>query len=70
MCCKVVLLVAGYWVAGRGVTHYMMKQARTIAEKKFKDFKPNVIVAETFGAVVALSMDVPKVALVSSCLFT
>ncbi|PFH36033.1 hypothetical protein BESB_056840 [Besnoitia besnoiti] len=59
----VLLLVAGYWIAGRGVTQYMMKQARTLAEKKFKDYKPNVIVAETFGAVVALSMDVPKVAL-------
>lgn len=59
----IICLIGGYWLAGRGVTHFMMQQACRIAEKKFKDFRPNVIVAETFGAVVALSMDVPKVAL-------
>ncbi|EPR61385.1 putative transmembrane protein [Toxoplasma gondii TgCatPRC2] len=60
----ILVLAGGYWVAGRVVTQYMVKQAKRLAEKKFKEFRPNVIVAETFGAVVALNMNVPKVAMI------
>lgn len=63
---QVVVLVLAYWLGGKGATHYMFLKAVRIAEKKFKEQGPNVIVATSFGAVVALSMDVPKVPMVSS----
>ncbi|OEH76645.1 hypothetical protein cyc_03393 [Cyclospora cayetanensis] len=55
------LLVLLYWLGGKGATHFMWMKAVRIAEKKFKEQRSNVIVATSFGAVVALSMDVPKV---------
>lgn len=53
-----------YILTGRGVTYYMVQRAVAIAEKEFKEFCPNVIVASSFGAVVALAMEVPRVSLV------
>lgn len=53
-----------YWLGGKGATHYMWLKAVRIAEKKFKEQRTNVIVGTSFGAVVALSMDVPKVPMV------
>lgn len=53
-----------YILAGRGVTHSMVVQATAIAEKVFWEFRPNVIVASSFGAVVVFAMQVPKVSLV------
>ncbi|KAL8455631.1 hypothetical protein Emag_000561 [Eimeria magna] len=55
------LLALTYWLGGKGATHYMWLKAVRIAEKKFKEQRTNVIVGTSFGAVVALSMDVPKV---------
>lgn len=60
---SVGLLGGGYWIGGRSVTQFMVKQGRVLAQKRFAEFRPNVIVAEAFGAVVALSMEVPKVSL-------
>lgn len=54
------LIGAAYLIAGRGATHLMMKQAVSIAERTFHEFRPNVIVASSFGTVAALNMDVPK----------
>eukprot|EP00921_Rhytidocystis_pertsovi_P014805 GHVQ01023797.1.p1 GENE.GHVQ01023797.1~~GHVQ01023797.1.p1 ORF type:complete len:156 (-),score=9.21 GHVQ01023797.1:49-516(-) len=53
-----------YALAGRGVTHVMQRRAVSIAEKSFKEFRPNLIVASAFGAVVAVSMDIPKLPMV------
>lgn len=58
---SVVVLILAYWLGGKGATHYMWLKAVRIAEKKFKEQRTNVIVGTSFGAVVALSMDVPKV---------
>ncbi|KAL8448966.1 hypothetical protein Emed_003318 [Eimeria media] len=58
---SVALLALTYWLGGKGATHYMWLKAVKIAEKKFKEQRTNVIVGTSFGAVVALSMDVPKV---------
>ncbi|KAL8436944.1 hypothetical protein ACSSS7_001308 [Eimeria intestinalis] len=55
------VLALTYWLGGKGATHYMWLKAVKIAEKKFKEQRTNVIVGTSFGAVVALSMDVPKV---------
>ncbi|XP_053990660.1 uncharacterized protein LOC128882877 [Hylaeus volcanicus] len=53
-----------YILVGRGVTHSMVVQATAIAEKVFWEFRPNVIVASSFGAVIVFAMQVPKVSLV------
>lgn len=53
-----------FFLAGRGVTHLLVRQAAFHAELAFKKFRPNVIVASSLGAVVALQMDTPKVPLV------
>lgn len=42
----------------------MWLKAIRIAEKKFREQRSNVIVATSFGSVVALSMDIPKVPMV------
>lgn len=56
--------VLTYILAGRGVTHYMLMNAVAAAEKTFQEFRPNVIVASSFGSVVAVTMRVPRVGLV------
>lgn len=53
-----------YILVGRGMTHQMVKRATRIAEKEFHSFRPNVIVASSFGAIVAFNMEVPRVSLV------
>lgn len=49
-----------YFVAGRITTKIMLTRAIWIAEKHFSKFKPNIIAASSFGAVVAFKMDIPK----------
>ncbi|CDI78749.1 hypothetical protein, conserved [Eimeria acervulina] len=56
-----VVLLLSYWFGGKAATHYMWRKAIRIAEKKFREQRSNLIVATSFGSVVALSMDVPKV---------
>ncbi|KAL8435298.1 hypothetical protein Efla_002553 [Eimeria flavescens] len=58
---SVLLLSLTYWLGGRAATHFMWLKAVRLAEKKFKEQRSNVIVGTSFGAVVALSMNVPKV---------
>lgn len=60
----VLVIWIGYVLAGRAVTHYMVVRATKIAEKAFWDFRPNVIVASSFGAIVVFGMNVPKVSLI------
>lgn len=50
-------------LGGRGVTHLVLKQAVASADTAFAAFRPNVIVASAFGAVVCFQMDIPKVPL-------
>ena len=60
-----LMSLLAFFLAWRGVTQLVMRQAVLQAEINFKEFQPNVIVAPAYGAVVALQMDVPKVPLVS-----
>lgn len=60
------MLLLSYWFGGKAATHYMWRKAIRIAEKKFREQRSNLIVATSFGSVVALSMDVPKVPMVRS----
>lgn len=48
------------------MTQFLFHQSVKIAERKFREMRPNVIVGSNYGAVVALSMNVPKVPMVSS----
>ncbi|PHJ21615.1 transmembrane protein [Cystoisospora suis] len=50
-------------LAGRGVTHVLLKQAVAAAEATFEKFRPNLIVASSYGAVVCFQMDKPKLPL-------
>lgn len=59
----VVLGVICFVLGGRGVTHLVLKRAVASAEKAFATFRPNVIVASAFGAVVCFQMDIPKLPL-------
>ncbi|CDJ61968.1 hypothetical protein, conserved, partial [Eimeria maxima] len=56
-----LVLLLTYWFGGKAATRYMWRKAIRIAERKFREQRSNVIVATSFGSVVALSMDVPKV---------
>jgi len=58
----ITLLLAYVVVAwgGRGICGAMLRRATRIAEDTTREFRPNVIVASSFGAVVALSMTTPK----------
>ncbi|CDJ69508.1 hypothetical protein, conserved [Eimeria necatrix] len=62
-----VVLVITYWFGGKAATHFMWLKAIRIAEKKFREQRSNVIVATSFGSVVALSMDIPKVPMLLLC---
>lgn len=61
---QVLFLSATYLVGGRGVTQFLFHQSIKIAERKFREMRPNVIVGSNYGAVVALAMDMPRVPMV------
>ncbi|XP_026194037.1 uncharacterized protein LOC34623600 [Cyclospora cayetanensis] len=60
----ILICLLAFFLAWRGVTQLVMRHAVLQAESAFNSFKPNVIVAPAYGAVVALQMDIPKVPLV------
>eukprot|EP00920_Eleutheroschizon_duboscqi_P028292 GHVT01069043.1.p1 GENE.GHVT01069043.1~~GHVT01069043.1.p1 ORF type:complete len:292 (-),score=21.34 GHVT01069043.1:2409-3284(-) len=62
--CTVLVGLIYYFVAGRGMTTVMLKRSVKRCEAAFREFRPNVIVAYSFGAVVAFRMDVPRVPMV------
>lgn len=65
MCFAQVLIgVAGYVFGGRGLSVLLLRSSVRIATEAFHNFRPQIIVASAFGAVVAFHMDIPKLPLV------
>ncbi|KAL8272064.1 hypothetical protein Esti_003999 [Eimeria stiedai] len=64
LCSLSLVSLLAFFLAWRGVTQLIVRQAVMHAEVAFKTFKPNVIVAPAYGAVVAFQMDCPKLPLV------
>lgn len=65
-CSQIAVASITFVLAGRGVTHVLLKQAVAAAEETFEKFRPNLIVASSFGAVVCFQMDKPKLPLVGT----
>eukprot|EP00921_Rhytidocystis_pertsovi_P022269 GHVQ01035615.1.p1 GENE.GHVQ01035615.1~~GHVQ01035615.1.p1 ORF type:complete len:276 (-),score=37.90 GHVQ01035615.1:112-939(-) len=59
----VILVLILYYVGGRVLTRFMLSRAVAVGQRRFQEFRPNVIVCSSFGAVVLLNMNIPKLPL-------
>ncbi|PFH38093.1 hypothetical protein BESB_004340 [Besnoitia besnoiti] len=60
----IVLCVTAYCLGGRGLSTLILRTALREATEAFRRFRPQVIAASSFGAVVALHMDIPKMPMI------
>ncbi|CBZ56124.1 conserved hypothetical protein [Neospora caninum Liverpool] len=59
----VIATCVGYYVSGRWLSSLILSTAVREASEAFHTYRPHVVVASAFGAVVAFHMDVPKMPL-------